>query len=341
VDKIMTTKSHLSVMVQAGARLHLGFVDLHGGLGRLYGSIGVALRQPRVVLEAQRSSQGIRVEGEPVERTRLLVQTFATHFGYHGGFRLVLRESIPEHVGLGAGTQISLAVGAAVATLLNQPVNVRELARVCERGTVSGIGTAIFEQGGLVIDGGVLRTMTAPTCKSAVGSVPPVIVRHSVPKDWVFVVALPTQPKGLSGAEERHAFGALPPVSPEHAGVISRLVLMQLLPALVENDIVHFGEALTEIQRLVGDAFASAQGGRFGTKLVTECIEAMLDAGAYGAGQSSWGPACYGLTRGVDGVKSLQGAVKRVFDGTPGGVVFASSVSNRGATIRQRSSRAL
>lgn len=330
-------RSGRSVVVQTGARLHLGFLDLQGSLGRQYGSIGVALRKPRVVLEARCSSQGIVVDGEPVERARLLAETFAAHFGYHGGLRLVLHESIPEHVGLGSGTQISLAVGAAVATLLNQPVNVRELARLCGRGSVSGIGTAVFEHGGLIIDGGLVSSTATTGSKAAVGFVPPVIVRHSVPKDWVFVVALPSQPQGLSGAEERQAFGTLPPVRPEHAGAISRMVLMQLLPALVEDDITHFGQALTEIQRLVGDAFAPAQGDRFATKVVANCIDAMLEAGAYGAGQSSWGPACYGLTRGSDGIAQLEKAVKRVLDAASGGVVFASPASNRGATIRQRS----
>lgn len=331
-----TPKSRRSVVVQTGARLHLGFLDLQGGLGRQYGSLGVALRKPRVVLEAQRSSQGIRVDGEPMGRTRLLAETFAAHFGYRGGLRLVLHESIPEHVGLGAGTQISLAVGAAVATLLNQPVNVRELARLCGRGSVSGIGTAVFEQGGLVIDGGVVSSVGTPISKSVTGFVPPVIVRHSVPKDWVFVIALPSQPQGVSGAEERQAFGKLPPVRPEHAGAISRMVLMQLLPSLVEDDITRFGQALTEIQRLVGDVFAPAQGGRFATKVVSDCIDAMLEADAYGAGQSSWGPACYGLTRRSDDVARLEKAAEGVLDATSGGVVFASPVSNRGATIRQR-----
>lgn len=325
-----------SVVVQTGARLHLGFLDLQGGLGRQYGSIGVALRQPRVVLEARRSSQGIVIDGEPVERARTLAELFAAHFGYHGGLRLTLHEAIPEHVGLGAGTQISLAVGAAVATLLNQPVKARELARLCGRGSVSGIGTAVFELGGLVIDGGVVSSADTPDRKSAARSIPPVIVHHGVPRDWTFVVVLPHQPRGLSGAEERQAFEKLPVAEPEHAGIISRMVLMQLLPALVEDDIARFGQALTKIQRLVGDVFAPTQGGRFATPVVSTCIDALLDAGAYGAGQSSWGPACYGLTRGSDGVARLEKSVKRVLNAATGGVVFVAPVSNRGATIRRR-----
>ena len=42
---------------------------------------------------------------------------------------------------------------------------------------------------------------------------------------------------------------------------------MKMLPALVENDIVRFGQALTQVQQLVGDSFAAVQGGRFANTL--------------------------------------------------------------------------
>src|ERR1700680_1975654 len=39
-----------SVTVTAAARLHLGFLDLNGGLGRRFGSIGLAIDAPRTRL---------------------------------------------------------------------------------------------------------------------------------------------------------------------------------------------------------------------------------------------------------------------------------------------------
>ncbi|TXM89098.1 GHMP kinase, partial [Methylobacterium sp. WL122] len=41
-----------SVRVHAPARLHFGFLDLHGGLGRRFGSIGLAIDAPAVRLTA-------------------------------------------------------------------------------------------------------------------------------------------------------------------------------------------------------------------------------------------------------------------------------------------------
>ncbi|MGH6933356.1 MAG: hypothetical protein ACREEE_13090 [Dongiaceae bacterium] len=51
-----------SVAVAVSGRLHLGFVDLHGGLGRRYGSVGVALEAPATRLSARRG-QGIAACG--------------------------------------------------------------------------------------------------------------------------------------------------------------------------------------------------------------------------------------------------------------------------------------
>ena len=44
----------------------------------------------------------------------------------------------------------------------------------------------------------------------------------------------------------------------------------------------------------MGDAFAAVQGGRFHPR-AGGLVEALLRAGAAGAGQSSWGPAVYGV----------------------------------------------
>jgi predicted sugar kinase len=71
-------------------------------------------------------------------------------------------------------------------------------------------------------------------------------------------------------------------------------VLTALLPALVEADLIAFGAALSRIQRLVGDAFAPVQGGTFHPR-AGPLVDALLRLGAAGAGQSSWGPAVYGL----------------------------------------------
>lgn len=328
-----TSDDNNVVTVEAGARLHLGFIDPLGGSGRRYGSLGVAIRRPNCCLTVERTKHGLVVKGSSRQRVRDLVGIYRKHFRYTGGLRVTVNEAIPEHVGLGSGTQLALALGTALATLLEKEVNIQELARATGRGEVSGVGTATFERGGFVIDGGIPVPADDGAAEALEGYVPPLIFRHKVPEDWVFVVALPNLPRGFSGVTEEQAFSKMPPAQTEQSNEISRHILMQLLPALVEGDITRFGQALTTIQRLVGDCFATAQGGRFANPVIATCTTVMLEAGAFGAGQSSWGPACYGLSRGTASVKAIKQAVSRVLDATSGGTIIATRANNQGARI--------
>jgi len=104
---------------------------------------------------------------------------------------------------------------------------------------------------------------------------------------------------------------------------------MVLLPALVEEDLTTFGFGLTQIQRLVGEMFRPVQGERFAHALVADVVDELLAGGAAGAGQSSWGPAVYGLVRGDEAARSLARRIEDRLDGR--GVVLATSFNNRGA----------
>jgi beta-ribofuranosylaminobenzene 5'-phosphate synthase len=48
------------IEVRANARLHLGLLDNNGDLGRLYGSIGLAVDRPKLVLKADKSRSADR-----------------------------------------------------------------------------------------------------------------------------------------------------------------------------------------------------------------------------------------------------------------------------------------
>ncbi len=325
----MSSPTVAKVMVRASARLHLGFIDLHGGLGRKYGSLGVSLEQPLCVVEVTHQNSEITVSGEHKERVYPIAKRFLSHFEVSHGVLVTVWEIIPEHVGLGSGTQLGLAIGTGITKLIGKETNPRTLAEILERGVISGVGTATFTSGGFVVDGGKISTQLYKQPER----VPPLIIRHDVPTDWNFVVAIPNVAQGLSGVREARAFLELPSASPESAGMVSRLVLMKLVPALVNDEIDRFGEALTQIQILVGDAFTSAQGGRFAFPEVNDCVKVMLDAGAKGGGQSSWGPTCYGLVRGAKEAAEVKQAALEVLDAGIGGLVFVSAVNNSGARI--------
>ena len=165
-------------------------------------------------------------------------------------------------------------------------------------------------------------------------SFPPLIFRQPFPEDWKFVVAVPNIKKGLAKTEEKNAFGRLPPMPAEDVGKICRLTMMKLLPALLDRDIKSFGDALTQIQVVIGEYFAGVQGGTFSSSTATEAIDFMKKRGAYGVGQSSWGPAVYGLVQGETQAKKLRDEVESFLQDRDGGQVFVANANNRGATIK-------
>jgi beta-RFAP synthase len=148
------------------------------------------------------------------------------------------------------------------------------------RGNRSGIGIGTFRYGGFIVDGG----------RGAHTGAPPVVSRLPVPEAWRCVLALDQGVSGLCGNVEQEAFTRLEPMGQGAASEICRLVLMQVLPALTEQDCAAFGAGISSIQELVGEYFAP-----YRSPAVAEAMSFLRRQGACGAGQSSWGPAGFAL----------------------------------------------
>ncbi len=229
-------------------------------------------------------------------------------------------EAIPAHAGLGSGTKLALAVTAALAALDRQSPDPAAMARMAGRGARSAVGLWTFALGGFVVEGGRRRGAEGPA---------PLLTRHAMPDEWRCVLAIPAAEPGLSGGAEEAAFADLRP-DPGRSAEIAHIVLTALVPALVERDLPEFGAALTRLQRLVGDAFAPIQGGTFHPR-AAPLVDALLRLGAAGAGQSSWGPAVYGIVgseqEGADLARRLEPEVGA------GGRAEVVAFDNRGARV--------
>jgi beta-ribofuranosylaminobenzene 5'-phosphate synthase len=268
------------VDVGAAARLHLGFLDLNGGLGRRFGSIGLAIDGPFTRLSLRRAALP-QAQGPDSERASAYLEALKRHFDKKGPYALTVRQAIPAHSGLGSGTTLALAVASAFRRLEDLRGDLRADAKALSRGGRSGIGIGVFRKGGFVVDGG----------RGEETDLPPIIARLPFPRNWRILLLQDFSRRGIHGHEEQAAFSALAPFDEAEADRICRLVLMQLLPALAESRIAPFGEAVRAIQARLGDYFAPAQGGsRFSSPQVAEALEALRRGGAHGVGQSSWGP---------------------------------------------------
>jgi beta-ribofuranosylaminobenzene 5'-phosphate synthase len=293
--------SPASVTVTVPARLHLGFLDLNGGLGRRFGSIGLAINGLKTSITFNAASQ-LRVTGPENERVRGYLQAMQRALDIETTCHVRIDEVVPAHAGLGSGTQIALAVAAGVRRFHGLPLDVRGDAIRLERGARSGVGIGLFDHGGLVVDGGRGPLTTAA----------PVVSRMPFPEQWRILVVLDPHRQGVHGPDEREVFSKLAPSSDGQAAHLCRLVLMKALPALAERDIAGFGSAINEMQVLLGDYFAAIQGGsRFSSPDVAAALAALEDEGAYGIGQSSWGPTGFAFAPSAEEANRLVESIYR------------------------------
>ena len=318
------------VRVTAGGRLHFGFQNLSLAHERLYGSLGVALDAPLVVVDAE-PAESVRCDHD---RARGYAERATDLLGV-SGVAVSVERTLPRHVGLGSGTQLSLAVLTAVAAAHDTEPRVRERAPKLDRGGRSGVGVAAVESGGFVLDAGhPTERFTADRPDRGAWSVPPVVARHAVPDDWRFVVVLPDVQPGRSGDDEEDSMRSVveradPTIADEIAAVVTRRVL----PAVAAGDHETFGAAVAEIGRRNGAWYADEQGGVYRPP-VGEVVARLGESHAIsGAGQSSWGPAVYGVTTRRLAEEAREAARRALAEAGVGGDVLVASARNRGATV--------
>jgi beta-RFAP synthase len=310
-----------TILISTGARLHFGFFAHSGAESRPgalnYGGVGLMIDAPGFVLAASKPDADPRERTDSECWTELvecnLNQAQAAQSDPFGGppaearpglcarvsdflkrYRersheaqpvrcsIELRAAIPSHRGLGAGTQLGMAVGKAWSLLAGeQSVDAVTLAQRVGRGARSAIGIHGFEQGGFLIDAGKQRD----------GEVGRLEARVDVPTEWRFLLVNPPDAAaGLSGKEEAAALSRLPSTSPEMTERLRRLALSEMLPALKSSDCDRFGEAVFEFGQTGGEYFRPIQAGVYATPGAGALVEWIRGQGFPGVAQTSWGP---------------------------------------------------
>jgi beta-ribofuranosylaminobenzene 5'-phosphate synthase len=311
------------VQVTTAARLHLGFLDLNGDLDRRFGSIGLAIDAFETSVRL-REATSFEIVGEERERGGRLALRIAESLGLDMTQKLIISTAIPAHAGLGSGTQLALAIATAVRRIAGLPLDVRGDARLLDRGARSGVGVALFERGGLAVDAG-----RGPNTE-----VPPVVAHVDFPREWRVLVILDPRIEGAHGDAEKSAFASLPRFPADFASEICRRTLMQILPGAAERDLAAFGDGVARVQEIVGDHFASTQGGGRFTSAAVGRVAARLKArGARGIGQSSWGPTGFAFASDLDHAQFLARLAGAECE--PGMEIKICSARDRGAEIRE------
>jgi beta-RFAP synthase len=289
--------------VVAPSRLHFGLLSLpadgpehwpgvDGGRGlpvRHYGGVGLMIDRPGLAVRVEPSVEW-SASGPLAERALDFAQRFIGSLTdcEHRTFRVAVEHAPAEHIGLGVGTQLGLAVAKALAVATgHREWSTTELAVRVGRGERSAIGVHGFDCGGLIVEGGKLGGEP----------VSPLVGRFDSPAQWAVLLFTPAGESNWHGGRERLAFARLErdPRPIDEIGALCRVVLTGLLPALASADLDAFGEAVYELNARAGDAFAAVQGGRYGSRAAAECVARLRTSGVKAVGQSSWGPTVFAV----------------------------------------------
>ncbi|MFG1426073.1 beta-ribofuranosylaminobenzene 5'-phosphate synthase family protein [Roseixanthobacter glucoisosaccharinicivorans] len=319
----------VGVRIHAPARLHLGFLDLGGALGRRFGSLGLTLDAPETCVRIEKAGED-GLAGPDAARAGRARDLVRAALAIDLPLAISIEHALPAHGGLGSGTQLALAVAMGVARLAGRPLDVRDAARLLGRGRRSAIGIGAFETGGVILDGGKPVTPVAED----VGAAPPILARLPVPQAWRILLVFDAAKSGLSGEAETRAMETLPPFAETLAAHLCHLVVMQALPALAEGDAAGFGSAVGAVQRHLGDHYAAAQGGgRHTSADVAHALGFLEENGISGVGQTSWGPTGFAIVESAARGEALLQALRTRYADRANLSFACVRGNNRGARI--------
>lgn len=281
-----------AVTIRTGARLHFGPLSYRPAHGPHFGGIGLMIDTPGFTMTAQPSSGDTdEVHGDPDTTSRLqqMLNTLREQQrGTTSAFTWDVKSAIPSHRGLGSGTQLALAVMAALERLHDPDASdgpptrgdVIRWAQRTGRGHRSAVGLHGFRLGGFIVDAG----------KQTAEDIGRLACRVEFPTEWPIVLMTPRDDVGTHGDAERQSFDRLAPMPADTTAQLCRLVLMEMLPAINARDCARFGEALFQYGHVVGEFFSDVQGGPFAHPDAARLVELVRSAGMQGVVQSSWGP---------------------------------------------------
>jgi beta-ribofuranosylaminobenzene 5'-phosphate synthase len=321
------------VRVTTGSRLHFGMFSFGHALGsatagllapRQFGGVGLMVAEPGIRLNVRPAPQ-LEAVGPLAERALDFVRRTTAALQLPGlpQCRIQIESAPREHIGLGTGTQLGMAIATAIHILAGQPLGLPgELATTVGRGQRSAIGAHGFAVGGLLVEAGKRRSE----------DISPLVARLELPDAWRVLLVLPRATTGLHGEAERQAFARLPPVPRETTAALCSEALMHLLPAAVDADFEAFSASLYRFGQIAGSCFASQQEGNFFDRRTAQLARRLHELGVTGIGQSSWGPLLFAILPNEAAGQEIAAAVRDEADAADYDCIL-SACQNEGAAV--------
>ena len=275
-----------SVRLRVPYRLHLGFYRYRDP-PYLFGSTGVAIREPYLIMRISRTEGELSIKTPTVESEKIVSEVLRV-LNIEDGISVEISGFLKHHVGLGSRTKLVMGLLKSLKVLgyLSDKILIDRLAKKLGVGRNSGIGTYTFLYGGFVVDTGVFQG-------NGIINYPELLLRLR-PPGWKVIIVVPEGIRGFQEKEEEHVLSSIEPHKnqPELYTLLTYLITSVRL-----GDFELFSKALSRIQLLAGQYFSKYQGGIYSSEESSLIAETLSKNGVIALGQSSWGPAIYGFVK--------------------------------------------
>ena len=312
-----------AIHVRAPSRLHFGMFSFGHADRPQFGGVGAMVEPPAVEVTISPAAM-FAARGAMAHRVTEFVDKLVRRWSLSTPACEIRVEAPRDHVGLGVGTQLGLAVAAGVRRFLSLPeLELPELAIAVGRGARSAVGTYGFWCGGLIVDGG-----------KEPGEQFGAFLKEALPSDWRFVLTCSREKQGIAGEVEATAFTRLPPVPDKVAKELRRIAFHEMTEAAAWKDCGAFGDALYRFGRLAGECFAAVQGGPFASPEIESLVALIRGWGVTGTGQSSWGPTVFAVVASDEEANALADRLRGANAAVDCEITIARP-NNRGAMIEE------
>lgn len=269
------------LIIDAPARIHIGFLNLDKESSRQFGSLGLTISDFSFKISIEKSyktminSKSIEIKSKIESILKILKKKYDL-----SNCTISVLSEIPAHKGLGSGTQLALSVSYLIMKLNAIKINTSQIACLLKRGLRSGVGIESFNQGGFNIDVGKLKNTQG---------IPINILNIKWPKNWKITLITDNNFIGVHGKNEVKAFKKLGNVSKIQTAHNCESLLMKIIPGLIEKNFDEFSNGVKNIQEEMSKTFYGKKN-KFASTSIEKIFRVLKKKNINSFGQSSWGP---------------------------------------------------
>ncbi|KAF1073773.1 GHMP kinase [Methanogenium sp. MK-MG] len=310
------------ITVRVPARIHLTVLDMNrfapnrpGG-----GGFGFAL-QLYSTATVECIPSGVEINYTRVPMILHLVAVLQTVTGYTGGFRISVVDHERKHVGLGSTGTVLTAVAHAINTALGSPLTTEQLRLLVGynyveetatgevvQGFETGVGPAAITYGGMAVLGDELT----------------LVCRHSFAKNKNVFIIIPSVEADAAGESEFNVLmNRARTLDYRDRELKAYMVLMDLIPALIHDDLRRVGDVVWEIE-FRGSKRAEVEHNSF---MIYQYMSQLREAGFEFVAMSSVGPTIAVVTG------SAREEVEAVLKPLGIGIALETKVDNEGIKV--------